>query len=67
MLKKEIARISLLVVAIFGVTTLALALSTGTSEAQGPGGNPGGAGRGGYGPGDGSQGVPVRATYLILP
>lgn len=58
MLKKRITRISLLVVAVLGITALALAFSTGTSEAQGPGGGQGTTGRGGYGPGDGSQGVP---------
>jgi hypothetical protein len=65
MLKKKLARISLLVVVVLGATALALALSTGISEAQGPGDGQGGAGRGGYGPGDGSQGIqPVPGVGL---
>ena len=64
MLKKKLSRIGLLVVAIVGVTVMAMALSTGTSEAQGPDSNPGGTGRSGYGPGDGVSGVslPPAAT-----
>jgi hypothetical protein len=59
---KKLSRISLLVVAIVGVTVLAMSLSTGTSEAQGPDGTPGGAGRSGYGPGDGVSGVNLPAA-----
>ena len=64
MLTKRIARISMLVVAVLGATTLAFALSTGTSEAQGPDDGSQGAGRGGYGQGDGPQGVPPEGYSL---
>lgn len=64
MVKERITRISLLVVAIVGVTALALAFSVGTSAAQGPGSHPGNTERGGYGPGDGLQGVPPEGYGL---
>jgi hypothetical protein len=61
MLKNKVAQISLLVVTV--VVVASLALSVGISAAQGPDGQ-GGTGRGGYGPGDGTQGVglPSAAT-----
>jgi hypothetical protein len=61
MLTNKIARISLLVVMM--VVVASLALSVGISAAQGPDGQGGGE-RGGYGPGEGTAGVglPSAAT-----